>query len=241
MTMFADRADAGRRLARALLHLKPEQPIVLALPRGGVPVGFEVAKILEAPLDVLLVRKIGVPGYPELALGAVLDGEHPHLVLNRDLAELAGVGADYIAEQEAIKLKEIEDRRALYLRGRLRPSLAGRTAIVVDDGVATGATMKAAIDALRDMAVRRVVIAVPVAPPETAEMLSAIVDELVCLATPPAFRAIGQFYANFEQTTDDDVVALLDHASALGFGQKSPRMESSPSAPATRAGTSARE
>src|SRR5512132_7527 len=145
MTMFADRADAGRRLARAL-HLKPEQPIVLALPRGGVPVGFEVAKILEAPLDVLLVRKIGVPSYPELALGAVLDGEHPHLVLNRDLAELAGVDADYIAEQEAIKLKEIEDRRALYLRGRPRPSLADRTAIVVDDGVATGATMKAAIE-----------------------------------------------------------------------------------------------
>ena len=133
--------------------------------------------------------------------------------------------ADYIAEQEAIKLKEIEDRRALYLRGRPRPSLAGRTAIVVDDGVATGATMKAAIDALRDMAVRRVVVAVPVAPPETAEMLRAIVDELVCLATPPAFRAVGQFYANFEQTTDDDVVALLDHASALGFGQKSPRMD----------------
>ena len=228
MTMFADRADAGRRLARALLHLKPEQPIVLALPRGGVPVGFEVAKILEAPLDMLLVRKIGVPGYPELALGAVLDGEHPHLVLNRDLAELAGVGADYIAEQEAIKLKEIEDRRALYLRGRPRPSLAGRTANDDDDGVATGATMKAAIDALRDMAVRRVVIAVPVAPPETAEMLSAIVDELVCLATPPASRAVGQFYANFEQKTDDDVVALLDHASALGFGQKSPRMEPSP-------------
>ena len=225
MTMFADRADAGRRLARALLHLKPEQPIVLALPRGGVPVGFEVARILEAPLDVLLVRKIGVPGYPELALGAVLDGEHPHLVLNRDLAELAGVDADYIAEQEAIKLKEIEDRRALYLRGRPRPSLAGRTAIVVDDGVATGATMKAAIDALRDMAVRRVVVAVPVAPPETAEMLRAIVDELVCLATPPTFRAVGQFYADFEQTTDDDVVALLDHASALGFGQKSPRMD----------------
>ena len=225
MTMFADRADAGRRLARALLHLKPEQPIVLALPRGGVPVGFEVAKILEAPLDVLLVRKIGVPGYPELALGAVLDGEHPHLVLNRDLAELAGVDADYIAEQEAIKLKEIEDRRTLYLRGRPRPSVAGHTAIVVDDGVATGATMKAAIEALRDMAVRRLVVAVPVAPPDTAEMLSSIVDELVCLATPPKFRAVGQFYADFDQTTDDDVVALLDQASALGFGQKSPRMD----------------
>jgi putative phosphoribosyl transferase len=225
MSMFADRTEAGRQLARALLHLRPDRPVVLALPRGGVPVGFEVARILEAPLDVLLVRKIGVPGYPELALGAVLDGEHPHLVLNRDLAELAGVDTDYIAEQEAIKLKEIEDRRALYLRGRPRPSVAGRTAIVVDDGVATGATMKAAIDALRDMAARRVVIAVPVAPPETAEMLSAIVDELVCLATPPTFRAVGQFYEIFEQTTDDEVIALLDQASALGFGQKSPGMD----------------
>ena len=229
MTMFADRTDAGRRLARALLHLKPDRPVVLALPRGGVPVGFEVARILEAPLDVLLVRKIGVPGYPELALGAVLDGEHPHLVLNRDLATLAGVKADYIAEQEAIKLKEIEDRRALYLRGRRRPPVAGCTAIVVDDGVATGATMKAAIDALRDMAVRRLVVAVPVAPPDTAETLSATVDELVCLATPPEFRAVGQFYKNFEQTTDEEVITLLDRASAFGVDL------------ATHAGSSARE
>jgi putative phosphoribosyl transferase len=119
MTMFADRADAGRQLARALLHLKPDRPVVLALPRGGVPVGFEVARMLEAPLDLLLVRKIGVPGYPELALGAVLDGEHPHLVLNRDLAGWAGVDARYVAEQEAIKLKEIEDRRA-YTCGGVR-------------------------------------------------------------------------------------------------------------------------
>src|SRR5512134_3178723 len=183
--MFADRMDAGRRLARALLHLKPHRPVVLALPRGGVPVGFEVARILEAALDLLLVRKIGVPGYPELALGAVLDGEHPHLVLNQELAELASVSHRYIAEQEAIKLKEIEDRRALYLRGRRRPSVARRTVIVVDDGVATGATMKAAINALRDMAVRRLVVAVPVAPPDTAEALREVVDELVCLATPP--------------------------------------------------------
>jgi putative phosphoribosyl transferase len=166
------------------------------------------------------------PGYPELALGAVLDGEHPHLVLNRDLAELAAVNSDYIAEQEAIKLKEIEDRRALYLRGRRRPPVAGRTAIVVDDGVAS-ATMKAAIDALRDMAVRRLVVTVPVAPPETAEMLRAIVDELVCLAIPPNFRAVGQFYAEFEQTTDD--VALLDRASAFGVDL------------ATRAGSSVHE
>ena len=194
-----------------------------------MPVGFEVARTLEAPLDLLLVRKIGVPGYPELALGAVLDGEHPHLVLNRDLATLAAVEADYIAEQEAIKLKEIEDRRALYLRGRPRPPVAGRTAIVVDDGVATGATMKAAIDALRDMAVRRLVVAVPVAPPDTAEALSATVDELVCLATPPEFRAVGQFYRNFEQTTDEEVIALLDRASAFGVDL------------ATRAGSSARE
>ena len=216
MTLFADRIDAGRQLACALLHLKPDRPVVLALPRGGVPVGFEVARSLEAPLDLLLVRKIGVPGYPELALGAVLDGDHPHLVINPELADLASIDARYIAEQEAIKLKEIEDRRALYLRGRHRPSVANRTAIVVDDGVATGATMKAAIDALRDMTVRRLVVAVPVAPPDTAESLRATADEFVCLATPSAFRAVGQFYADFEQTTDAEVIGLLDRAAALG-------------------------
>ena len=215
MTMFADRADAGRQLAGALLHLKPDRPVVLALPRGGVPVGYEVARILEAPLDLLLVRKIGVPGYPELAAGAVLDGEHPHLVLNPDVATMAGVDARYIAEQEAIKLQEIEDHRALYLRGRRQPPLAGRTVVVVDDGVATGATMKAAIDALRDTAVRRVVVAVPVAPPEAAEALRAMADELVCLATPPMFRAVGQFYRDFQQTTDEEVITLLDRASAV--------------------------
>jgi putative phosphoribosyl transferase len=222
MTIFADRADAGRQLARALLHLKPDRPVVLALPRGGVPVGFEVARILEAPLDLLLVRKIGVPGYPELAVGAVLDGEHPHLVLNRELATWAGVDARYIAEQEAIKLQEIEDRRALYLRGRPRPPLAGRTVIVVDDGVATGATMKAAIDALRDMAVRRLAVAVPVAPPDTAETLRAMADELVCLATPAMFQAVGQFYANFAQTTDEEVIALLDRASSVEADRATP-------------------
>jgi putative phosphoribosyl transferase len=217
--MFADRMDAGQRLARALLHLKLDRPVVLALPRGGVPVGFEVARILEAPLDLLLVRKIGVPGYPELALGAVLDGEHPHLVLNPDLADLASLEASYIAQQEAQKLKEIEERRALYLRGRRRPSVAGRTAIVVDDGVATGSTMMAAIEALREVAVGRLVVAVPVAPPDTAESLRARADELVCLATPAGFRAVGQFYADFEQTTDAEVIALLDQAAALGANQ----------------------
>jgi putative phosphoribosyl transferase len=210
--MFADRADAGRQLARALHHLAPDQPVVLALPRGGVPVGFEVARILGAPLDVLLVRKIGFPGSPELALGAVLDGEHPHLVLNRDLAALAD--AAYVARQEAIKLREIEERRALYLRGRQRPALGGRTTIVVDDGLATGATMKVAVEALREMAVRRLVVGVPVAPPDTADALRAMVDELVCLATPAGFHAVGQFYENFEQTTDQEVVALLDAARA---------------------------
>ena len=216
MTLFADRMDAGRRLARALLHLKLDRPVVLALPRGGVPVGFEVARVLEAPLDLLLVRKIGVPGYPELALGAVLDGEHPHLVLNPDFAALANADPGYIAEQEAQKLKEIEDRRALYLRGRRRTSLAGRTAIVVDDGVATGSTMMAALEAVREKGAERLVVAVPVAPQDTAKSLRAKADELVCLAIPPEFRAVGQFYADFEQTTDAEVIALLDRAAAFG-------------------------
>jgi putative phosphoribosyl transferase len=208
--------DAGRRLAGALLHLKQVRPLVLALPSGGVPVGFEVARILEAPLDLLLVRKIGVPGYPELALGAVVDGEHPHLVLNPDFAALASAEPGHIAEQQALKLKEIEDRRALYLRGRRQTSLAGRTAMVVDDGVATGSTMMAALEAVREMGAARVVVAVPVAPPDTAESLRAKADELICLATPPGFRAVGQFYADFTQATDAEVTALLDRAAASG-------------------------
>lgn len=216
MSLYADRMDAGRRLAGALLHLKQVRPLVLALPRGGVPVGFEVARILEAPLDLLMVRKIGVPGNPELALGAVVDGEQPHLLLNPAFAALASAEPGYIAEQQALKLKEIEDRRALYLRGRRQTSPAGRTVIIVDDGIATGSTMMAALEAVREQGAALVVAAVPVAPLDTAESLRAKADEFVCLATPPGFYAVGQFYADFMQTTDAEVTDLLDRAAASG-------------------------
>lgn len=213
--MFTDRTEAGRRLAHSLLPLKKEKPVVLALPRGGVPVAFEVAKALAAPLDLLLIRKIGVPGQPELALGAVVDGDHPHLVINRDIAAMVGATDDYIAEQKAEKLKEIERRRALYLKGRRRVDITGRSVIVIDDGLATGATMRAALEALREAKVKRLVVAVPVAPPDTAEMIRAAVDQLVCLETPEDFHAIGQFYLDFRQTADEEVVDLLDRAAAF--------------------------
>ncbi len=210
--MFADRSDAGRRLAQVLLRFKDQHPVILALPRGGVPVAFEVAKALDAPLDVLLIRKIGVPGQPELALGAVVDGDHPHLVINRHIAAMIAATEAYIAEQEAAKLREIEQRRALYLTDRPRVNPSDRTAIVVDDGIATGATMRAALQALRDRKVRRLVVAVPVAPRETADEMREIVDDWVCLDTPDPFSAVGAFYRDFRQTTDAEVIDLLDRA-----------------------------
>lgn len=210
--MFADRTDAGRRLAQALSRFKHERPVILALPRGGVPVAFEVAKALDAPLDVLLIRKIGVPGQPELALGAVVDGDHPHLVINRHIAAMADASDSYIAAQQAEKLKEIEQRRALYLRGRERVNPTDRTAIVVDDGIATGASMRAALQALRDRKVKRLVVAVPVAPRDTAEEMREIVDDWICLDTPDPFYAVGAFYRDFAQTTDAEVIDLLDRA-----------------------------
>ncbi|HXJ02259.1 MAG TPA: phosphoribosyltransferase [Micropepsaceae bacterium] len=210
---FLDRAEAGRKLAHALAHLKSERPVILALPRGGVPVGFEVAKALEAPLDVVLVRKIGMPGQPELALGAVVDGAHPRLVLNEELVELLHPGRRYIETEEKRQLAEIERRRALYARGRPAIELAGRTVIVVDDGIATGATMRAVLKALPESKPKRVVLAVPVAAVDSLQALSKLADETVCLMTPEPFYAVGAFYRNFEQTTDQEVIELLARAA----------------------------
>lgn len=223
--MFANRTDAGQRLAQALLRFKDERPVILALPRGGVPVAFEVAQALAAPLDLLLIRKIGVPGQPELALGAVVDGDHPHLVINRDIAALVEASDAYVAEQEAEKLREIEERRTLYLKGRHRPEIAGRTVIVVDDGVATGATMRAALEALREMRLKHLVVAVPVAPADTQERVRQAVDELICLETPEIFHAIGHFYLDFRQMTDEEVIYLLDRAAGLSSGTNSSTSE----------------
>lgn len=226
--MFANRTDAGQRLARALLPLKDAHPVILALPRGGVPVAFEVGQALAAPLDVLLVRKIGVPGQPELALGAVVDRDHPHLVINSEIADSVHASDEYVATQEAEKLGEIEERRVLYLKGRRRPRIAGRTVIVVDDGIATGATLRAALEAVRAMRVKRLVVAVPVAPADTAERIRRLVDEFICLETPRIFRAVGQFYLDFRQTSDEEVIDLLERAAVFSSNTDSPASPSSP-------------
>lgn len=206
---FQDRADAGRRLARELLHYKDRDPVVLALPRGGVPVAAEVARALDAPLDLILVRKIGVPTQPELAAGAVVDGAKPIIVRNEDVIRLAGVSEAAFDRICAHELAEIERRRQRYLGHRARAEIAGQVAIVIDDGIATGATMKAALQATRERGPRQLVLAVPVAPPEAVEELRPLVDDLVCLETPGLFGAIGYFYYDFRQLEDDDVERIL--------------------------------
>jgi predicted phosphoribosyltransferase len=210
---FRDRLDAGRQLAGALLHLKEARPIVLALPRGGVPVAFEVAVALGAPLDVVLVRKIGAPGQPELGLGAVVDGTSPQIVLNEELVQLVRPGQAYLEAEERRQFAEIERRRGLYRPGRAPISLAGRTAIVVDDGIATGGTMKAVLLALRNSGVGRLVLAVPLAPADSLEELSPLADEVVCLMSPEPFYSVGSHYRDFTQTTDDEVIHLLARAA----------------------------
>jgi putative phosphoribosyl transferase len=206
---FQDRADAGRQLARRLLHIKGEDPVVLALPRGGVHVGHEVATALDAPLDLVLVRKIGAPDQPELALGAVVDGDRPETVLNQDLVDALGVTDDDIRAIERRELAEIGRRRREYLGHRAPVPVAGRTAVVVDDGIATGATMRAALRAIRRQKPKRLVLAVPVAPAEVVARIKAEVDDFVCLMTPEPFYAIGIYYADFAQLADADVTAIL--------------------------------
>jgi putative phosphoribosyl transferase len=213
--MFRDRSDAGRRLAERLLPHKGEHPIVLALPRGGVAVGLEVAKALSAPLDLVLVRKIGAPTQPELAAAAIVDGERPTIVVNRDVVDGLSIPARYIEEEADRQLKEIERRRSLYLPGRPSISPAGRIAIVVDDGIATGATTRAALRAVRHAGPKRLILAAPVAPPDVAADLASECDEVVCLAEPSFFGGISLFYDDFHQLDDGEVIALLDQARAF--------------------------
>jgi len=209
MTMFLDREDAGRRLATALAGYKSKRPVILALPRGGIPVAAEIAAALDAPLDLILVRKVGVPSQPELAMGAVVDGSRPIFIQNEDVIRLAGVSASEYRKRCEAELAEIERRRARYLQGRQPVELAGRVVIVVDDGIATGATASAALTALRNLGPRELVLAVPVASPEAISQLRRGVDHLVCLATPERFAAIGYFYKDFRQVSDDEVMAIL--------------------------------
>ncbi len=219
--MFADRTDAGRRLAARLGHLAGADPVVLALPRGGVPVGFEVAKALGAPLDVLLVRKIGAPFQPELAAGAVVDGAEPVLVRNEEVIRAYGIDEDWIAAEAARQLAEIERRRRLYRGDRPAPSVRGRTAILVDDGIATGTTVRAALRALAELGPRRRVLAVPVAPPDTIARLAREAEEIVVLEEPEWMAAVGQFYRDFTQTEDAEVVRLLAEAARLSQSPRS--------------------
>ena len=211
---FRDRSDAGKRLARALQAYADDDPIVLALPRGGVPVAAEVARALAAPLDLLLVRKIGVPQQPELAMGAVVDGAEPITVRNEDVIRMADISEADFAEVRDRELKEIDRRRQLYLAGRPFPELAGRTVIVVDDGIATGATMRAALQALRRRKPRRLVLAVPVAATSTLKSLRKMADDTVCLDSEDGFGAIGYYYADFRQIADREVIQTMAEFTA---------------------------
>jgi putative phosphoribosyl transferase len=202
--------DAGRRLAVRLRHLRGENVVVLGLPRGGVPVAAEVARVLGAPLDVIVVRKLGVPFQPELAMGAV--GEGGALIVNHRVVRQAHVSEAEFGEAERRERAEVE-RRALRFRGdRPRLALEGRTVVVVDDGIATGSTARAACRVARAQGAARVVLAEPVCPPDTARALREEVDELVCLETPRWFIAVGQCYSDFRPTSDGEVAALLQQA-----------------------------
>jgi len=212
--VFANRAEAGRQLAEALKQrLGTGDVVVLGLPRGGVPVAFEVARVLGAPLDVILVRKLGVPFQPELGMGAI--GEDGVRILNDEVVALAGVSDAEIGAVERRERTELEARANRFRRGRPRVDLKGRTAIVVDDGIATGSTARAACRVARAHGASRVVLAVPVAPPSSVTSLADAADEVLCLATPEQFFAVGQFYRDFSQTSDGEVVELLEKAAEL--------------------------
>lgn len=213
---FADRVDAGRKLARAIEREDFADPVVMALPRGGVPVAYEVAAHLGAPLELLIVRKIGAPGQAEFGLGALVDGEVPQLVLNNEAMRLVRPSEAYVEAETERQRLELTRRRALYLGDRPRVSPKGRNVIVVDDGIATGGTAKAAIQALRKEGAAALMLAVPVAPPSAISSLRREVDRIVCLASPSPFHAVSIYYNDFEQTTDAEVVALLREARGGG-------------------------
>jgi predicted phosphoribosyltransferase len=206
---FRDRKDAGQKLAAALTKYKDEHPVVLALPRGGVPVAAEVARALSAPLDLILVRKVGVPMQPELAMGAVVDGAKPVIVRNEDIIRMIGIGEGEFKAVCDRELAEIERRRKRYVGERPHPEVAGRVAIVIDDGIATGATTRAALQATRMRKPKRLVLAVPVAPTGTLAELRDEADEIVCIEDHEPFGAIGYFYLDFRQVSDEEVIEAL--------------------------------
>ncbi|WP_166141394.1 phosphoribosyltransferase [Methylosinus sp. RM1] len=212
---FRDRDDAGRRLADALGAYAGEAAVVYALPRGGVPVAAHIAERLKAPLDLVLVRKIGVPYQPELAMGALADGGAPIIVRNEDVIAAAEVTESVFQAVCARERAEIERRREAYLGGRARPDPAGKLAVVVDDGVATGATTRAALRAVRALHPRKLILAIPVAPTDALAALRREADAIVCLEHYRDFGAIGFFYENFHQVDDEEVIAILDRFTPL--------------------------
>jgi predicted phosphoribosyltransferase len=213
-TRFLNRREAGRVLAARLAqYAKRPDVIVLALPRGGVPVAHEVAQALAAPLDVFLVRKLGVPGHEEYAMGAIASGGVR--VLNEDVLDALSIPPAIVDAVAALEQQELERRERLYRGDRPAPDVRGRAVILVDDGLATGATMHAAIKALRQQGAGRVVVAVPIAPPDACNQLREVVDDVVCAVTPEPFRAVGLWYEDFSQTTDDEVRELLARGTRM--------------------------
>lgn len=214
---FQDREDAGRQLAERLSEYAHQPDVlVLALPRGGVPVAYEVARSLGAPLDVYLVRKLGVPGHEELAMGAIASGGV--CVLNEEVVEMLRIPQEVIDSVARQEEQELQRRERAYRAGRPPPRVRGRTVILVDDGLATGATMRAAAEALKEEGAGRLIVAVPVAPPETCAELGREVDRIVCAATPEPFYGVGMWYADFSQTSDAEVTELLARGGGGGDG-----------------------
>ena len=209
--MFTDRREAGQRLLERLEQLDPKNTVILALPRGGLPVADVIAEALGVPLDIVLVRKVGVPGQPELAVAAVTDGQSPKITVNEDVARMTGLDHADIARLADRELPEIHRRREIYRNGRPPISLAGKIVVVVDDGLATGATMRAALRLVRDENPARLIAAIPVAPAAAIAALESESDEVICLECPSEFRAVGLHYRDFGQVSDATVSSILDH------------------------------
>jgi putative phosphoribosyl transferase len=210
--MFSDRRDAGVQLASRLEEYKGQTGLlVLALPRGGVETGYEIAHYLKVPLDIVIVRKIGFPGQPELAIGAV--SETGGVVLNDSIISMYGVSKDYIEREVSQQKKEISRRVELYRKGRRLPSLEGKTIILVDDGVATGATVKAAIITLKEEKLKKLIVALPVAPAGMADEIGQMADTFICIETPFDFMAVGAYYHDFTQVSDEEVINLLERSA----------------------------
>ena len=208
--MLQDRYEAGRRLGQRLRGYEHRRPVVVALPRGGVPVGYEVARALNAPMDVLVVRKLGCPGQPELAIGAISNGRYLEILMNEGLCQEMTVPSKYIEREIEAKIREIRAMEGAYRNHRPAIGLAGRTVIVVDDGIATGATMRVAVRRIRREKPEKIIVATPVASEEAVETMRKEVDEIVCLGIPKRFIAVGGYYRDFQPVSNEEVSELLD-------------------------------